>query len=102
MNNTARIQASFSLPEVLLEDKIERMGKNQTKMIIPKKRRAVKSSIPRVYAVQLPLCQCIFTCLERRPPLGNYTRLWAFLGDVRQKGSCGYGLVNTSIYPVGP
>jgi hypothetical protein len=52
MNNTARIQASFSLPEVLLEDKIERMGKNQTKMIIPKKRRAVKSSIPRVYAVQ--------------------------------------------------
>jgi hypothetical protein len=56
MNNTARIQASFSLPEVLLEDKIERMGKNQTKMIIPKKRRAVKSSIPRVYAVQLLLC----------------------------------------------
>jgi hypothetical protein len=53
MNNTARIQASFSLPEVLLEDKIERMGKNQTKMIIPKKRRAVKSSIPRVYAVQV-------------------------------------------------
>jgi len=52
MNNTARIQASFSLPEVLLEDKIERMGKNQTKMIIPKMRRAVKSSIPRVYAVQ--------------------------------------------------
>jgi len=53
MNNTARIQASFSLPEVLLEDKIERMGKNQTKMIIPKKRRAVKSSIPRVYAAQI-------------------------------------------------
>ena len=53
MNNTARIQASFSLPEVLFEDKIERMGKNQTKMIIPKKRRAVKSSIPRVYAVQV-------------------------------------------------
>jgi len=53
MNNTARIQASFSLPEVLLEDKIERMGKNQTKMIIPKKRRAVKSSIPRVYAYRI-------------------------------------------------
>ena len=52
MNKTARIQASFSLPEVFLEDKIERMGNNQTKMIMPKRRRAVKSSIPRVYAVQ--------------------------------------------------
>jgi hypothetical protein len=52
MNNTARIQASFSLPDVLLEDKIERIGNNQTKMMMPKKRRTVKSSIPRVYAVQ--------------------------------------------------
>ena len=49
MNKTARIQASFSLPEVFLEDKIERMGNNQTKMIMPKRRRAVKSSIPEVY-----------------------------------------------------
>jgi len=53
MNNTARIQASFSLPDVLLEDKIERIGNNQTKMMMPKKRRTVKSSIPRVYAVQV-------------------------------------------------
>ena len=53
MNNTARIQASFSLPDVLLEDKIERIGNNQTKMTIPKKRRTVKSSIPRVYAGQV-------------------------------------------------
>ena len=52
MNNTAKIQASFSLPEVLLEDKIERMGNNQTKMMMPKMRRAVKSSIPGVYAYQ--------------------------------------------------
>ena len=44
MNNTARMQASFSLPEVLLEDKIERMGKNQTKMIIPK--REERSRVP--------------------------------------------------------
>ena len=51
MNKTARIQASFSLPEVFLEDKIERMGNNQTKMMMPKRRRAVKSSIPGVYAV---------------------------------------------------
>ena len=50
---------------------------------------------------QLPLCQCIFTCLERRPPLGDCTRLWAFLGDVRQKGSCGYGLVINSSHPIG-
>ena len=49
MNNTARIQASFSLPDVLLEDKIERIGNNQTKMMMPKRRRAVKSSIPGVY-----------------------------------------------------
>jgi hypothetical protein len=56
MNKTARIQASFSLPEVLLEDKIERIGNNQTKMIIPKRRRAVKSSILGVYAGQLLLC----------------------------------------------
>ena len=49
MNNTARIQASFSLPEVFLEDKIERMGNNQTKMMMPKRKRAVKSSIPGVY-----------------------------------------------------
>jgi len=53
MNNTARIQASFSLPDVLLEDKIESIGKSQTKMIMPKRRRAVKNSIPRVYAVQI-------------------------------------------------
>ena len=53
MNNTARIQASFSLPEVLLEDKIESIGKNQTNTISPNRRRAVKSSIPRVYAVQV-------------------------------------------------
>jgi hypothetical protein len=52
MNNTARIQAVFSLPEVLLEDKIESIGKNQTNTTMPKRRRAVKSSIPRVYAVQ--------------------------------------------------
>ena len=37
MNKTARIQASFSLPEVFLEDKIERMGNNQTKMMMPKR-----------------------------------------------------------------
>ena len=49
MNKTARIQASFSLPEVFLEDKIERMGKNQRKMMMPKKRRTVKSSIAGVY-----------------------------------------------------
>jgi hypothetical protein len=55
MNNTARIQASFSLPDVLLEDKIERIGNNQTKMMMPKKRRTVKSSIPRVYAVQVKI-----------------------------------------------
>ena len=53
MNKTARIQASFSLPEVLLEDKIERIGNNQTKMIMPKRRRAVKSSILGVYAGQV-------------------------------------------------
>ena len=53
MNNTARIQASLSLPEVFLEDKIERMGNNQTKMMMPKKRRTVKSSIPEVYAGQI-------------------------------------------------
>jgi len=53
MNNTARIQAVFSLPEVLLEDKMESMGKNQTNTTMPKRRRAVKSSIPRVYAVQV-------------------------------------------------
>ena len=53
MNNTARIQASFSLPEVLLEDKIESIGKNQTNTISPNRRRAVKNSIPRVYAVQV-------------------------------------------------
>ena len=52
MNKTARIQASFSLPEVLLEDKIERMGKNQRKMMMPKRIRAVKSSIAGVYAGQ--------------------------------------------------
>jgi hypothetical protein len=52
MNKTARIQASFSLPEVFLEDKIERMGNNQTKMMMPKKRRTVKNSIAGVYAVQ--------------------------------------------------
>jgi len=52
MNKTARIQASFSLPEVFLEDKIERMGNNQTKMMMPKKRRTVKSSIAGVYAGQ--------------------------------------------------
>jgi len=55
MNKTARIQASFSLPEVLLEDKIERIGNNQTKMIMPKRRRAVKSSILGVYAGQFGL-----------------------------------------------
>ena len=53
MNKTARIQASFSLPEVLLEDKIERMGKNQRKMMMPKRSRAVKSSIPGVYDGQV-------------------------------------------------
>jgi len=53
MNKTARIQASFSLPEVFLEDKIERMGNNQTKMMMPKRRRAVKSSIPEVYFGQV-------------------------------------------------
>lgn len=56
MNKTARIQASFSLPEVLLEDKIERMGKNQRKMMMPKRIRAVKSSIAGVYAGQSRLC----------------------------------------------
>ena len=53
MNNTARIQASFSLPDVLLEDKIESIGNNQTKMMMPKKRRTVKSCIPKVYAGQV-------------------------------------------------
>jgi len=53
MNNTARIQASFSLPDVLLEDKIESIGKNQTNTMSPNRRRAVKSSIPRVYAIQV-------------------------------------------------
>ena len=53
MNKTARIQASFSLPEVFLEDKIERMGNNQTKMMMPKKRRTVKNSIAGVYAGQV-------------------------------------------------
>lgn len=83
MNNTARIQASFSLPDVLLEDKIESIGKNQTNAMSPNKRRAVKSSIPRVYAVQLPLCQCIFTCLERRPHwviVHVYGLFWEMLG----------------------
>ena len=61
MNNTARIQASFSLPDVLLEDKIERIGNNQTKMMMPKKRRTVKSSIPRVYAVQV---WCMARCVQ--------------------------------------
>jgi hypothetical protein len=41
------------LPEVFLEDKIERMGNNQTKMMMPKRRRAVKSSIPEVYFGQV-------------------------------------------------
>ena len=53
MNKTARIQASFSLPEVFLEDMIESMGKNQTKIMIPKRRIAVKSSITKVYAGQV-------------------------------------------------
>jgi len=52
MNKTARIQASFSFPEVLLEDMMERMGKSQRKMMMPKRSRAVKNSIPGVYAVQ--------------------------------------------------
>jgi len=53
MNNTARIQASFSLPDVLLEDKIERIGNNQTKMINTKKRSRVIDSNAIVYAGQL-------------------------------------------------
>ena len=61
MNKTARIQASFSLPEVFLEDKIERMSNNQTKMMMPKRRRAVKSSIPGVYAGQFRVW-----CVSRR------------------------------------
>ena len=52
MNNTARIQASFSLPDVLLEDKIERIGNNQTKMINTKKRSRVIDSNAIVYAGQ--------------------------------------------------
>ena len=56
MNNTARIQASFSLPDVLLEDKIERIGNNQTKMINTKKRSRVIDSNAIVYAGQLLLC----------------------------------------------
>ena len=70
MNKTARIQASFSLPEVFLEDKIERMGKNQTKMNMPKKRRTVKSSIPGVYAVQLLLCSGLCP-LKESPPVNR-------------------------------
>jgi len=54
MNNTARIQASFSLPDVLLEDKIERIGNNQTKMINTKKRSRVIDSNAIVYAGQRP------------------------------------------------
>jgi len=53
MNNTARIQASFSLPDVLLEDKIERIGNNQTKMINTKKRSRVIDSNAIVYAGQV-------------------------------------------------
>jgi len=56
MNNTARIQASFSLPDALLEDKIERIGNNQTKMINTKKRSRVIDSNAIVYAGQLLLC----------------------------------------------
>ena len=56
MNNTARIQASFSLPDVLLEDKIERIGNNQTKMINTKKRSRVIDSNAIVYAGQVWLC----------------------------------------------
>lgn len=52
MNNTAKIQASFSLPDVLLEDKIERIGNNQTKMINTKKRSRVIDSNAIVYAGQ--------------------------------------------------
>jgi len=53
MNKTARIQASFSFLEDFLEDKIERMGNNQTKKMMPKKRRTDKNSIAGVYAVQM-------------------------------------------------
>jgi len=53
MNNTVRIQASFSLPDVLLEDKIERIGNNQTKMINTKKRSRVIDSNAIVYAGQV-------------------------------------------------
>ena len=52
MNKTANIQASFSLPDVLVEDKIERMGNNQMKITIPKNRSMAKDSAPIVYAVQ--------------------------------------------------
>ena len=53
MNKTANIQASFSLPDVLVEDKIERMGNNQMKITIPKNRSMAKDSAPIVYAVRI-------------------------------------------------
>lgn len=51
MNKTANIQASFSFPDVLVDDKIERMGNNQMKIIIPKTISIAKDSAPIVYAV---------------------------------------------------
>ena len=60
MNKTANIQASFSLPDVLVEDKIERMGNNQMKITIPKTRSMAKDSAPIVYAVQPLICDGLF------------------------------------------
>lgn len=58
MNKTANIQASFSLPDVLVEDKIERMGNNQMKITIPKTRSMAKDLAPIVYAVQCLYMVC--------------------------------------------
>ena len=65
MNKTANIQASFSLPDVLVEDKIERMGNNQMKITIPKTRSMAKDSAPIVYAVQV-------LYMKRSLPIGGY------------------------------
>ena len=45
---------------VLVDDKIERMGNNQMKIIIPKTRSIAKDSAPIVYAVQPLICDGLF------------------------------------------